>query len=125
MKAFARGFELQRESDPVLELRLGFIALGINENISAHGATGEVHRFAARLPQRPGRNRGIKANHQAGSSMEAAKGFGIAFEVDAATRKKYIQSGIDLEAASAQLVEDVRRPQKIIAFLKRHRQVLP
>lgn len=36
------------------------------------------------------------------SSMDAAKGFGIAFEVDAATREKYKQYGIDLEAASGQ-----------------------
>lgn len=36
------------------------------------------------------------------SSMDAAKGFGIAFEVDAATREKYKGYGIDLEAASGQ-----------------------
>lgn len=36
------------------------------------------------------------------SSMDAAKGFGITFEVDAATREKYKGYGIDLEAASGQ-----------------------
>lgn len=36
------------------------------------------------------------------SGMETAKGFGIAFEVDAVTREKYKQYGIDLEAASGQ-----------------------
>jgi len=36
------------------------------------------------------------------SSMDAAKAFGIAFEVDAATLAKYKQYGIDLEAASGQ-----------------------
>ncbi len=36
------------------------------------------------------------------SSMDAAKAFGIAFEVDAATIKKYEGYGIDLEAASGE-----------------------
>lgn len=36
------------------------------------------------------------------SLMDASKGFGIAFEVDAATREKYKEYGIDLEKASGQ-----------------------
>lgn len=36
------------------------------------------------------------------SKMEAAKAFGLAFEVDAATREKYKGYGIDLEAASGE-----------------------
>lgn len=36
------------------------------------------------------------------STMEASKAFGLAFEVDAATREKYKGFGIDLEASSGQ-----------------------
>jgi peroxiredoxin len=52
------------------------------------------------------------------SPMDAAKGFGIAFEVDAATREKYLQYGIDLEAASGQLHHMLPHPAVFIVDTK-------
>jgi len=52
------------------------------------------------------------------SPMDAAKGFGIAFELDAATREKYQGFGIDLEAASGQLHHMLPHPAVFIVDTK-------
>lgn len=52
------------------------------------------------------------------STMDATKGFGIAFEVDAATREKYKTFGIDLEAASGQTHHMLPHPAVFIVDTK-------